>query len=340
MAKGFYGLNIIAVLLLLVSFILPYLPPKTFPTLSVLSLAVSPLLLLNILFAGYWLLRFKKRFWISFIMLVLAYVHFNAFFEISSEGETSNYAKHVKVLSYNVRLFNAYEKKPNEQKVNEAIAALLEKENPDVVCIQEYYAQNKADFSGYPFQFIHFKDSTHKLGHAIFSKYPILQQGAFDFNKTYNNSLFADILVKEDTIRVYNLHLQSLGILPTVDFIQEKGTEIIKKKISETFVQQEKQVAAILSHKEQSPHPVIMAGDFNNTAFSYVYKQLKTGMKDAFQERGNGLGSSFYFNHYPLRIDFILVSEGFEVINFTTEENSFSDHKPIISSIGWDPLEN
>lgn len=335
MGKLLYVLNILAALLLFISFILPFLPPKSFPTLSVLSLAVSPLILVNLLFAVYWLIRLKKRFWFSATVIVIAYFLFNAFFEVSSEGDASEYSHTLKVMSYNVRLFNAYEKKPNEAEVKQSIASLLKAETPDVVCIQEYYLPNSADFSEFPYQYIHFKDSTHKLGHAIFSKHPIVHKGAFDFEKTYNNSLFADVVVKGDTIRVYNLHLQSLGILPTVDFIQQKGTETIKKKISETFVQQANQVATIITHKEKSPHPVIMAGDFNNTAFSYIYKRLKNGMNDAFQERGNGLGTSFYFNKYPLRIDFILASKELEVLDFTNRKESFSDHYPIISRLAW-----
>jgi endonuclease/exonuclease/phosphatase family metal-dependent hydrolase len=328
-------LNILAALLLFISFILPFLPPKSFPTLSVLSLAVSPLILVNLLFAVYWLIRLKKRFWFSATVIVIAYFLFNAFFEVSSEGDASKYSHSLKVLSYNVRLFNAYEKNPNEPVVKQSIANLLKEETPDVVCIQEYYLPNTADFSEFPYQYIHFKDSTRKLGHAIFSKYPIVHKGAFDFEHTYNNSLFADVVVKEDTIRVYNLHLQSLGILPTVDFIQQKGTETIKKKISETFVQQANQVATIIAHKEKAPHPTIMAGDFNNTAFSYIYKRLKVGMNDAFQQRGNGLGTSFYFNKYPLRIDFVLASKELEVLDFTNRKESFSDHYPIISTLAW-----
>ncbi|MEZ4858150.1 MAG: endonuclease/exonuclease/phosphatase family protein [Flavobacteriaceae bacterium] len=335
LGKLLFWINIVLALLLLVSFILPYLPPTSFPTLSVLSLAVSPLILLNLLFAVYWFLRFKRRFWFSATIVVIAYFLFPAFFEISSEGDVSEYSQSISVMTYNVRLFNAYEKKPNVQEVASSISKLLKEETPDVVCIQEYYLGNTADFSAYPYQFIHFKDSTHKLGHAIFSKHPIVNQGAFDFEKTYNNSIFADITVGKDTIRVYNLHLQSLGILPTVDFIQQKGTEKIRNKISETFVKQERQVAAILAHKKAINYPIIIAGDFNNTAFSYIYKQLKEGMIDAFEEGGNGLGASFYFNHYPLRIDFILASEKFEIINFIHSKESFSDHRPIFAKLAW-----
>ena len=335
LGKLLFWVNILVALLLFISCILPYLPPSSFPTLSVLSLAVSPLILLNILFAIWWLLHFKKRFWFSALVLALTYFLHTSFFEISSEGDISEYSHSLKVLSYNVRLFNAYEKKPDETKVKQSIASLLAEVQPDVVCIQEYYRPNAVDFSMFPYQFIHFKDSTHKLGHAIFSKYPIVSKGAFDFENTYNNSLYVDIQVDKDTIRVYNLHLQSMGILPTVDFLQQRGTEKIKRRISQSFVQQEQQVTKVINHKEKSPYPVIFVGDFNNTAFSYVYKQLNEGMNDAFQERGNGLGTSFYFNNYPLRIDFILTSRDLEVIDFNTKKESFSDHYPIFSTLAW-----
>lgn len=336
LGKLFYALNVLTALLLLISFVLPYLPPSKFPTLSILSLAVSPLILINLLFTVYWLIRFKKRFWFSLVVLVIAYFHFHAFFEISTEGNVDQYAKHLKILSFNVHLFNAYEKNPDEKVVATSFSELIASEKPDVVCIQEYYAKNKADFSEYPYQFIHFKDSTHKLGHAIFSKYPILHKGSFDFNGSYNNSLFADLLVDSDTLRVYNLHLQSLGILPTVDFLQERGTEQIKQRMSVTFVKQEAQVVEILKHKSLCKYPVIFSGDFNNTSFSYVYRELSRGMQDAYQKKGNGLGQTYFFNHYPIRIDFILASEEFSVINFDNIQKSFSDHYPIISTVGWD----
>ncbi|HPF11717.1 MAG TPA: endonuclease/exonuclease/phosphatase family protein [Flavobacteriaceae bacterium] len=335
LGKLLFVINLLVALLLLISFVLPYLPPSVFPTLSLLSLAVSPLILLNVFFAIYWLLRFKKRIWFSLVVLVVAYFHFQAFFEISASGDRDSYDKSLKVLSYNVRLFNAYEKIPKEDSVANTLKNLIATHQPDVLCIQEYYAKNKVDFSSYPFQYIHFKDSNHKLGHAIFSRYPIIDRGAFDFEGTYNNTIFADVKVGNDTLRVYNLHLQSLGILPTVDFLQQRGAEKIRKRMRETFVQQEYQVKQVLQHKAKCPYETLVSGDFNNTAFSYIYQKLKLEMNDAFEERGNGLGATFSFNHYPLRIDFILASETIDCIEFTTGDYSFSDHYPIIATLGW-----
>lgn len=267
-------------------------------------------------------------------MLLIAYFHFNPFFEISSEGDVSKYNKTLSIISYNVRLFNAYEKDPLEEKVTQHFSDLLKTENPDIVCIQEFYAEYTIDMSDYPYQFIHFKEANTKLGHAIFSKYPLINKGGFDFIDSYNNTIYADAIVGSDTVRIYNLHLQSIGILPSVDFLQ-KGTERIKKRISETFVEQEKQLVQILEHKAKSNYPVILSGDFNNTPFSYTYRELKRTMKDAFLERGNGIGTTYSFNMYPMRIDYILTTKELDVIKFTTVKETFSDHYPVSATLGW-----
>jgi vancomycin resistance protein VanJ len=326
--------NYIVALLLLVSFILPYIPPSRFPNISLLSLAVSPLLLLNLLFAIYWLVKLNRKFFISFLILIIAFFHFSPFIEISSEGDASAYRQTLKVLSYNVRLFNAYEK--DASTVPETISEILKDKDPDVICIQEYYRESMVDFSGYPYKFIHFNDGNNKLGYAIFSKYPLVNTGVFDFEDTHNNSIHADIAVKGDTVRVYNMHLQSLGILPSVGYLQEGDKVRLRRRMTNTFVRQENQAKAILEHKATSPYPVILSGDLNNTPFSYIYRQMQNDMQDAFLKRGSGLGTTFIFDGYPLRIDYILVSEEFEVVNFMTIKKTFSDHYPVFSTLGWE----
>ncbi|MEM7187887.1 MAG: endonuclease/exonuclease/phosphatase family protein, partial [Bacteroidota bacterium] len=227
------------------------------------------------------------------------------------------------------------EEHPSEKKITQEFVQLLKDEQPDVVCVQEYYADYDIDMSAYPHQFIHYKEADYKLGHAIFSKYPLINTGGFDFEDSYNNTVYADAIVGSDTIRIYNLHLQSLGILPNVDFLQQRGTDKIKKRISETFVMQERQIETILEHKSRSRLPVILSGDFNNTSFSYAYRQLKKDMQDSFLEKGNGLGTTYSFVSYPLRIDFILASQSMDVLSFDTLESSFSDHHPVQATFGW-----
>ncbi|HBC03293.1 MAG: endonuclease [Aequorivita sp.] len=332
--KFIYWGNLLAAFLLLISFILPYLPPRSFPTLSLLSLVVSLLIIVNIIFAIYWAIQFRRRFFVSFTVLLISYFYFNVFYEVSSEGDASQYKNTLSVLSYNVRLFNAYEKNPKAD-APQIISEMLFEESPDVVCVQEYYKPNTIDFSMYPHQYIHFKSEKAKLGHAIFSKYPLINTGAFDFEETYNNTLYADVVKDTDTIRIYSLHLQSLGIIPRVSFLQESDNEKLRKRVSRAFEMQQNQVEAILEHKSKTKHPVILSGDFNNTPFSYSYRKLKDGMQDAFRERGNGLGTTFKFEKYPMRIDYIFASEGLEILLFDTLKKTFSDHYAVRATVGW-----
>ena len=332
--KFIYWGNLLAAFLLLISFILPYLPPRSFPTLSLLSLVVSLLIIVNIIFAIYWAIQFRRRFFVSFTVLLISYFYFNVFYEVSSEGDASQYKNTLSVLSYNVRLFNAYEKNPKAD-APQIISEMLFEESPDVVCVQEYYKPNTIDFSMYPHQYIHFKSEKAKLGHAIFSKYPLINTGAFDFEETYNNTLYADVVKDTDTIRIYSLHLQSLGIIPRVSFLQESDNEKLRKRVSRAFEMQQNQVEAILEHKSKTKHPVILSGDFNNTPFSYSYRKLKDGMQDAFRERGNGLGTTFKFEKYPMRIDYIFASEGLEILLFDTLKKTFSDHYAVRATLGW-----
>lgn|SRR5690606_8019010 len=332
--KFLYWGNMLTAFLLLISFILPYLPPKNFPTLSLLSLVVSLLIIVNIFFAIYWAIQFRRRFFVSFTVLLISYFYFNVFYEVSSEGDASQYKNTLNVLSYNVRLFNAYEKNP-ETDASKIISEILTKENPDVVFVQEYYKPNKIDFSAFPYKYVHFKSEKAKLGHAFFSKYPLVNTGAFDFEETYNNTLYADVVKGTDTIRIYNVHLQSLGIIPRVSFLQDSDNEKLRKRVSKAFEKQQGQVEAILEHKQKTKHPVIICGDFNNTPFSFSYRKLKDGMQDAFRERGNGLGTTFKFEKFPMRIDYIFASEGLDVISFESMEKTFSDHYPVRATVGW-----
>ncbi|MGY8932915.1 MAG: endonuclease/exonuclease/phosphatase family protein [Flavobacteriales bacterium] len=330
-----YWVNIIAALLLFVSFILPYIPPKKFPNLSLLSLAVSPLIVINILFVAYWLFKLKKFVLLSLTAIVIAYFHFGSFFKFSSTNNPTEITNTLNILSFNVRLFNLYETKDTQKNIPEIISSFIKKENPDVLCLQEYNKKIKIDFSEYPYRYIHFRGKN-ILGHAIFSKYPLINTYSFDFEDSYNNTLSADLLKGSDTLRIYNFHLESLSIKPSVSYLQEVDNEILRKKISTRFIKQQEQVETILEHKNNSRYPVIISGDFNNTPFSYVYHKVSESMNDAFVEAGNGIGTTYLFEYYPMRIDYILASNELQILSFNTIKKTFSDHYPIIATIGWD----
>lgn len=333
--KIIYWINLVVAFLLVVSFVIPYIPPKSFPTLALVSLVVSPLIIINSLFVLYWIFKLKTKIVVSLVVLIIAYFHFGSFFKISTKDEVIKTDKSLTILSYNVRLFNAYEENPSPENVSEIFSKVIASQQPDIICVQEYYANNEVYFSGYPYQFIHFRGKN-KLGHAIFSKYPLLNKGSFDFKSSNNNALYADVVKDNDTIRIYNLHLQSLGIIPSISSLQDGDKERFRKRTSTAFIKQQEQVELILEHKQVSLFPVILCGDFNNSPFSYVYRELSENLNDAFVEKGNGIGTTYLFDSFPMRIDYIMASEKLEIVKFENIKNTFSDHYPVTATVKWD----
>ena len=78
---------------------------------------------------------------------------------------------------------------------------------------------------------------------------------------------------------------------------------------------------------------MIISGDFKNSAFSYIYNPVKGDLKDTFKEKGNGFGRTYDFKFFPLRIDFILADQSFEVDSFKTFDVEYSDHYPIMTRL-------
>lgn len=332
-SKIVFFLNSIAAAMLLLSYVLPYVPPKTFSFLSVLSLAVPVLIILNILFFIYWLLKVKKQMLLSLLVLLIGFKYVGSLYKFSSSKNIDE-DKNLSVMTFNVRLFNLYEW-ISEKNVETSIVNLIKKESPDILSLQEYHPHENLDLSTYKYKFEKLDGKKTKYGQAIFSKYPIINSGSVDFPKTANNAIFADVVKDEDTIRIYNIHLQSLHIT-NVESFDKEASERLFLRVSSTFSMQQDQAELFVNHKKQSPYKMIVCGDFNNTAYSYVYRQIKGDLRDAFEAAGNGFGKTFDFKFFPTRIDFILVDKDFKVNSFKTIEDKLSDHYPILSKIALD----
>ncbi|NRB58597.1 MAG: endonuclease/exonuclease/phosphatase family protein [Winogradskyella sp.] len=326
--KLIFVVNSVAAFLLLLSYILPYIPPKNFALLSVLSLSVPLLIILNILFFVYWLIRVRKQMLLSFLVLLFGWGYINSLYKFSSSKVEVN-EDNFSVMSFNVRIFNSYNWLPNDN-VRDDIKTFIVKEQPDIICFQEYTRGTPLNIEGYH-RFNGRYTKNVKPGHAIFSKFPIINSGSLEFPETTNNAIFIDVVRKSDTIRIYNLHLQSSGIQTDTKALQNDSSERLFKKIGSTFKRQQSQVEQLLAHKAKVSYKTIVTGDFNNTAYSYIYKEiLGDDLKDAFEEAGNGFGKTFDFKFFPLRIDFILADKAFKVNGYKTYNDvKLSDHYPI-----------
>ncbi len=331
--KFVFFLNSIVALLLLISCIVPHISLRSISFLFIFSLAVPYLVLVNILFLGYWILQGRRQFWLSFIILILGYFSlgtFIKFFEATPESEE----KSLSILTFNTQSFHGNSREDNPQ-LSDSIVKFIKEENADVVCFQEFdYSKIKGkDFKQYPYRYVNYEFgvNSNKVIQAIYSKYPITNKGSLNFPDSSNNALFADIVVKSDTVRIYNLHLQSLRVRP--GSIRREESQKLLKRLSNSFVKQQEQAEIVLEHHKTTSHKKIICGDFNNSQYSSVYYDIKGDMKDSFMEMGSGYGRTYNFKFLPLRIDFILVDKRMEVLGHKNYDVKLSDHFPVMASI-------
>lgn len=328
--KLIFIVNSLLAFALLLSYLLPYLEPRKFAFFSVLSLAVPFLIIINILFVIYWLLKVKKQLLVSLLVLAIGYSYLISLYKFSSSKNVDD-SENLSVMNYNVRLFNAFNwiDDPN---LKQNISSFIADKQPDVLCIQEYRTDEGVTLKGYH-KYEHLSGDKVKNGQAIFTKFPIVNSGLIKFPHTFNNAIFVDVVVQNDTIRIYNVHLQSSGINPVAEELTKENSENLFKRVRSTFKMQQSQTELVLSHKNECPYQMIICGDFNNTAYSYVYKEIKGDLKDAFVEAGNGFGRTYDFKFFPVRIDFVLVDDAFEINAFKTYDVKYSDHYPVMAKV-------
>lgn len=263
--------------------------------------------------------------------------------------QTDTQDETLKVLSYNVRVFNVYSHLNTDfiQSKN-TIDWILSRED-DIKCFQEFYVHpghkifNTIKSINQKNPHYHFEPSfTNKdgaqFGMAIFSKYPIIHRGslrATESSNSLNNILFADIVRNQDTVRIYNVHLESMSI--DEQQLANSNPQTISRNLRQLmsqlkhgFIHRAAQIDNLCGHLDRSPYPVILAGDLNDMPYSYSYQKLKKYLYSSFENGGKGFGFTFNGKLFFLRIDNQFYSDGITLGNFQTHRKvTHTDHFPI-----------
>ena len=370
MKKTLYRFSVILSFIFLPGILLSYLSiwvnPESLWFLSIFGLFYPYFLIGNLILFFYWIFRKKKFAFLILFVILLGSTHIKSNFQWRGPG-TKKYQKYIsnktskirnlKVLTYNVRLFNFYQNAGPETSYNEFIQLILS-QNPDVICLQEVLISKnsgitlerlKKDFSNTSFTYYKLIDNpsgNRKYGNVIFSLYPIINKGEVAFSKTYNRSVFVDLLINNDTLRVYNNHLQSFKLgsenfsfLTDFEhsFDEDPLDEIqdISFRMKAAYTQRAKQANQLKLHIKQTHLPVVVCGDFNDTPVSYVYYCIKKDLKDAFVESGKGFGKTYDQIFPAFRIDYILHSKELYPIDFKTLDTKLSDHYPLVTNFAF-----
>ena len=359
-SRIFLWINYVAIICLLFAYLAPFVSPRIFWPVAFFGMAYPPLLAINLLFVIYWLIRWRMRFLYSFCAVLLGLPILNGYVQFNPKvkPEKAFHMKHnLKVMSFNTKLFDLYNWTHNLE-TRGKIFDMLKMESPDVICMQEFYNSDKGTFRNLDtlvkFQRAKYSHceyvvtlrGTDHWGMATFSSFPIVNRGHIEFNVSGNNScIYTDIKVGTDTIRVYNMHLQSMHFsnsdykfmeefFQTRDVKELEGSRTILRRLKWAFRRRAGQADIICEHMRNCRYPLIVCGDFNDTPASYTYHALSRNLKDAFLESGNGFGRTYYGKFPSFRIDYILHSSGIVAWDFRTIITDLSDHYPISCEMG------
>ena len=344
-------------ILLVISFLSLVLSPKIIWIPAFLGLGFPYIFFIFLIFYTLLLLRGKKKLILIFLPFLLYGVYLsNRFYHPGFFNSSAPETGTVKVLSYNVRLFDLYNWKGNH-KNKKHIFNFLAKEKADIVCFQEYYYQNDGKFETtnalkklLPSKNVHqvfsvINKERYYFGIATFSKYPIVNTGKVTLEGTTNMCIFTDVLIWDDTVRIYNNHLESIRLgyedykfIDKIDLDVNKtevdDTKNILRRLKRAYGKRATQADEISKHIADCPYPVIVCGDFNDTPVSYSYQTISKGLKDSYCEAGKGFGKTYNGKLPMLRIDYIFHSKNLKAYDFRIPDVDLSDHFPVVCHLG------
>ncbi len=340
--------------LLLAACATAWVHPSTTMFFVYLGLAFPVIALFNLLAGIYWVLKRKWYLIIPLGSMFLCSHNIQKTLGIHRNNASEKViVDKIKVLSYNIKLFDFYDK-------DTKVLDYLLKQDADIVCLQEfgYYTGSEKRFltrahimdkmkEKYPYH--HFSQSDLQLkgtyGMATFSKHPVVKHDDIAIESRYKSAIYSDIKIGDDTLRVINLHLESnkltsaerelLQHIRNTDSTNSKA-KAINKKLSEAYSLREKQADKVSELIEQTRHPIVLCGDINDVPVSYTYSTLAgSKLTDSFTERGKGYGHTFNEGMIKFRIDDIMHSKELCAKKYVRDKVPYSDHYPVIVDLAW-----
>lgn len=354
-------LNVGAIACLFLSYLPAHFSPDKLGYITLLGLAYPFILLANIAFMVFWYFKVKRFMLLSALAILIGITHLTDFFQFSlGKSKVEPNEDRLEILTYNVHLFGLYDKE-NKAKRNK-IFDILNEEEADFMCFQEFFHSDQlgyfttrdsiVEFTSnkyYHERYTHAMNGRNYFGVAMFSKYPIINKGFIPFESDVNNfCIYADIKVKEDTIRVYNAHLQSIRFKPEdYAFVDdnrnqeelETGVRRIARRLKAAFLKRQAQVDKVAASIADCRFPVVLCGDFNDTPVSYTYESFSDLLEDSFIECGAGVGNTYNGIFPSFRIDYVMHSTAIEALDYRTLSVDLSDHFPVVVGFRLKPEE-
>ncbi len=351
------AISLVTATSLVFAYLSTLISPVDAPLLAFFGLGYPVIIAANLILLLMWSIK-RSRMAILILGVILfgVPVHLR-FYQINGASEVPDGKKSLSVMSYNVELFGWYHWKSNIERRDNIFAQLSE--NPaDIYCFQEFYYTNipdrfttrdsLTDLLNAPHYHDHYTHEMHDVqfyGIATMSKHPIINRGVIEFANDKNNlCIYSDILIDDEIIRVYNTHLCSIRFSEddhqNAAEVQSDPGRVsrwwlmqIYHRLKTAFIKRAWQAELVRDHVKNSPYPVILCGDFNDTPVSYSYAVFNAVLKDTFRSRGTGTGHTYVGNFPSFRIDYIFTSSEFGHAKHEVLQEELSDHRAVRSEI-------
>lgn len=303
------------------------------PTLIALLLPVLLALLLLFVLIIVWKKRWRVLVFPGLVLLLSLSVAGRVF---SFGASAAPFASDDAILVVSTNNVRGFRDDGNIVQEEERIVSFVQGMNADVLLLQEATPRRSAgsSFSGAIKTTGKYEGYDQTRSHTIATYASSLHNVDAVF-KGYNGYIVSDVKTRLGTIRFINAHLQSnriSGLASQIgkdtDVEQELDrAESMFRRYGKTARKRAAQAEGIRRVIEESPHPVILAGDFNDVPSSYTYQRLLTPrLRDAWVAAGFGLGTTFTGPLPGLRIDFIMVDTSLSVVDIERYDTGFSDH--------------
>lgn len=352
-------LNVSTSLLFLAGCYAYLFPPDTYWFFGLLAIGALYLMLILLLFIAMWLFVKPRMCILGILTFIIAWKPIGHLFQLRlpERFEMRKSPSHLRVMNWNVEHFEIGKRK-NGGAEKQMMLGLIRKYQPDIAFFQEMvgsetnpeainyipFFRDTLGFSNYHFTYNNKLDydDDHHFGIILFSKYPIVYAKEISYAPNDYNSTFqyADILVGRDTIRAFNLHLQSLKLdKANRHYLQQPGitgeenirnSKSIIAKLKRGFVRRAQQSERIRKEIDASPYPVIVCGDFNDVPNSYAYHTIGQNLRNAFSAKGSGIGRTYAGISPTLRIDHVFADKQFKIRQYTRIKKELSDHFPVV----------
>ncbi len=341
-------INLVSLLALVFALMAGGVAPSSNGLLPIFGLFYPLIFIFNALLAIFWIMMRNRFVLIPLVVFLFGLGNFSDNFQISIPSHVSKQdTLSTKVLTYNVQQFRNGQKN-TDAGVKNRLLGFIEDQHADIICLQEYQSTGKQLYESIKetrdrlqleaYYYESYFNPKYDLlsGLVIFSRYKAVGSGKLKINGSRTFGIYTDLLINGDTVRVFNIHLASiklekadLGFVANPDQEKLKDKSLaIYEKLHKAFLLREKQTQLLMDQVKNSPYPIMLAGDFNDTPSSWVYHQLQDYLNDSFVEEGNGISITFAGPIPLLRIDYVLHS-GFETLDYHRHRFNGSDHFPV-----------